>query len=640
MEHEYNKEAVLFSPWRLVFQLLIIIFSVEAVIMFFLPTLIPEEHGVLASIADAAMLVILSAPFLWYFIVHPLRSAAIAEHLQAATIIEHSNDGIITSNEAGMVESFNPAAERIFGFKAEEVLGKPLTHLMPERYRDAHQQGFKRAELAGQSSFLRKTIELHGLRSDGCEFPMELSLSAWKTGKKAHYAGVIRDITERRLAEAEIQSRTVLLEQANKNLERQKVIQELLKELSQDITRLDVDSLLKKLTERVREVFKLDICDVRVRDEEVWKVMGVSGIEPKKTQSDSTATAGGRSRWILDNRRPLLIHDITKTGQFSGGESIRKAGVRGYIGVPIFSREGDVIGILRALTYRPRETSPEEVDLLQLMANGTGIALENAKLLEHIRQQAQKLDHANRQQADFTAMIAHDLRSPLMNVTGIAEMMKDDLFGPVNEDQKKWLGKIGANVRNLVNLVSDFLDLSKREAGRIDLTKENVNLKELIESNLESYQLLGQDKKIIFTTSFDPDLPRVNADPRRLDQVLSNLLSNAVKFTPEGGQIEVGTRAEDSRGVNFWVRDTGIGIPKEEIGNLFEKYKQASNTGNGSQKGTGLGLVICKMIVETHGGRIWLDSEENKGTTVFVSLLVPSDPQLRADPPPERQGYE
>jgi len=438
MEHEYNKEAVLLSPWRLVFRLLIIIFLVEAVIMFVLITFFPEEHGVLISIADAAMLVTLSAPFIWYFIVHPLRRAAMAEHLQAATIIEHSNDGIITSNEAGMVESFNPAAQRIFGFKAEEVLGKPMVQLMPERYRDAHQQKLRRAELAGESSLLGKTIELHGLRREGCEFPLELSLSAWKTGGNAHYAGIIRDITERQRAEAEIQCRTVLLEQANKNLQRQKEMQELLKELSQDITRLDVDSLLKKLTERVREVFKVDICDVRVRDEEVWKVMGVSGIEPNTTQSDSTATARGRSRWILDNRRPLLIHDITKTDQYSGGESIRKAGVRGYIGVPIFSRRGDVIGILRALTYGPRETSPEEVDLLQLMANGTGIALENAKLLEHIRQQAQILEQANRQQADFTAMIAHDLRSPLTNVIGIAEMMKDDMLGPVNEEQKKW----------------------------------------------------------------------------------------------------------------------------------------------------------------------------------------------------------
>ena len=178
MKHEYNKEAVLPSPRRLVVQLLVIIFSVEAVIMFFLPSLIPDEHSLLASIADAAMLVILSAPILWYFIVYPLRRAAIAERLQAATIIEHSKDGIITSNEVGMVESFNPAAERIFGFKAEEVLGKPMVQLMPERYRDAHQQKLRRAELAGESSLVGKTIELHGLQRDGCEFPLELSLSA------------------------------------------------------------------------------------------------------------------------------------------------------------------------------------------------------------------------------------------------------------------------------------------------------------------------------------------------------------------------------------------------------------------------------------------------------------------------------
>jgi len=375
-----------------------------------------------------------------------------------------------------------------------------------------------------------------------------------------------------------------------------------------------------------RETGKLEPVASRKMDEAEWKLY-------------LDKTGGGLSQTVLEKKTPLVITNATKDPRMREPEFFRKLGLTSYIGLP-FLVKGEALGVLAFCTTEEHEFADEEVNFLETIAGQAALAIHNSQLYEQTKKQAVELEKARELEADFAAMIAHDLRSPLTNVIGIAEMMKDDLLGPVNEDQKKWLGKITDDVRNLVNLVSDFLDLSKLEAGHIELTKKPVYIEELIENNLESYQLLGQDKKITFTSSLDPYLPTVDADPRRLDQVLSNLLSNAVKFTPEGGHIEVGARAEDSRGVNFWVRDTGVGIPKEEIGNLFEKYKQASNAKNGSHNGTGLGLAICKMIVEIHGGRIWLDSEENKGTTVFVSLPVASGPQLRADPPPERQGYE
>jgi len=357
-----------------------------------------------------------------------------------------------------------------------------------------------------------------------------------------------------------------------------------------------------------RETGKLEPMASRKMDEAEWKLY-------------LDKTGGGLSQIVLEKKTVLVITNATKDPRMREPEFFRKLGLTSYIGLP-FLVKGEALGVLAFCTTEEHEFADEEVNFLETLAGQAALAIHNSRLYEQTKKQAAELEKARELEADFTAMIAHDLRSPLTNVIGIAEMMKDGLFGLVNEDQKKWLGKLGVGARNLVNLVSDFLDLSKLEAGHIELTKENVDLKELIESNLESYQLLGRDKKITFRSSIDPDLPTVDADPRRLDQVLSNLLSNAVKFTPEGRQIEVGARAEDSQSVNFWVRDTGVGIPKEEIGSLFEKYKQASNTGKGSHNGTGLGLVICKMIVETHGGRIWIDSEEEKGTTVFVSLPV------------------
>jgi len=409
------------------------------------------------------------------------------------------------------------------------------------------------------------------------------------------------------------------LEKANADLKRREEMQKLLKELSQDITRLDVDSLLKQLTAKVREILHVDVSDVRIVEGEVWQIIGVSGIEPNLLNPPGSATIRGLSSWTLEHRQPLMIQDIAKT-DLPTGTTLKNFGLHGYLGVPLFSRSGEVIGILRALSYQPREFTQEEVDLLQQLANGAAIALENARLLEQTKKQALELEEANKAQADFAAMIAHDLRSPLMNVIGAAGMMQDGLFGPVNEEQKKWLTKIEGNSRNLVDLVSNFLDLSKLEAGHIELVKEEIDLKELIRASIENYLILAQEKKISLLERLEAGLPQVKVDPRRLDQVLSNLISNAIKFTGEGGRVEVGAGVEKGVGVRVYVRDSGVGIPKEEIGNLFEKYRQATSGKISKQKGTGLGLVISKVIVEAHGGKIWVESEEGKGSTFTFTL--------------------
>jgi signal transduction histidine kinase len=261
---------------------------------------------------------------------------------------------------------------------------------------------------------------------------------------------------------------------------------------------------------------------------------------------------------------------------------------------------------------------------------------------------------AEQERADFAAMIAHDLRAPLNNVIGVSEMMTDSLFGPVNDEQKKWLGKVTGSARELVDLVSDFLDVSKLEAGRIDLTVEEVDLEKLLNSAIDNYHFQAQDRKIALRTNINLPMRQIQADPGRLDQVLNNLLSNALKFTPEGGAVTVGakvvereeqTRRQadqetvrspvstphspesalpfapcDMRFVEFSVEDTGVGIPPDELGQLFEKYRQTSSGKTSAHKGTGLGLVICKMIVEAHGGRIWAESELGRGTTFTFTL--------------------
>jgi signal transduction histidine kinase len=196
-------------------------------------------------------------------------------------------------------------------------------------------------------------------------------------------------------------------------------------------------------------------------------------------------------------------------------------------------------------------------------------------------------------------------------------MTEEGLFGSHHPDQATWLAKAENTTRNSVDLISDFLDVSRLESGRIELRKEAVDLRHLIKASLENYSLAAQEKTILLKDEIDQSLPRVEADARRLEQVLSNLLSNALKFTPNGGQIVVGAGCKNQH-IEIRVKDTGVGIPPDEIGRIFEKYKQTSSGATSEQKGTGLGLVICKMIVEAHGGAIWAESD--RGATFTFTL--------------------
>src|SRR5262249_30884550 len=172
----------------------------------------------------------------------------------------------------------------------------------------------------------------------------------------------------------------------------------------------------------------------------------------------------------------------------------------------------------------------------QTIGNQLGIAVQKAQLHEETLRQALELEKANKMQADFTAMIAHDLRSPLMNIMGVAEVMTAGMFGSVTREQKKWPGRIQSNSKTLVDLVSDFLDVTKLESGYVDLSRETVNLTALIQKNIDSYRVVALNKKISIQDAVDPSLIAIHADPRRLDQVLSNLISNAIKFTREDGR--------------------------------------------------------------------------------------------------------
>jgi signal transduction histidine kinase/DNA-binding response OmpR family regulator len=386
---------------------------------------------------------------------------------------------------------------------------------------------------------------------------------------------------------------------------------------------LDLKAVLEKILEETMVTDSFDLGNIRLLDRsgEMLEVVAGRGYRHPENilghRALARTTESGQSKFG-DRlfREPCVEEELQQCG---GYRTLKKEDVESFIMVPVRAN-GEVVGTLQLASRTPRKFKPEEVNLLQTIGNQLGVAVQKAQLYEETSRQALELERANKMQADFAAMIAHDLRSPLMNIMGVVEVMTEGMFGSVTEEQRKWLARIEANSQNLVDLVSDFLDVSKLESGYVDVNREMVNLTGLIQKSIDSYRVLALDKSISIQGAVDPSLPAVHADPRRLDQVLSNLISNAIKFTEEGGTVEVGVALTDATLIQVWVRDNGVGIAANEMGQLFEKYRQGGNVKHSNHKGTGLGLVICKMIVEAHGGRIWAESTEGSGAAFFFSL--------------------
>ncbi|HWP56448.1 MAG TPA: ATP-binding protein [Candidatus Acidoferrales bacterium] len=340
-------------------------------------------------------------------------------------------------------------------------------------------------------------------------------------------------------------------------------------------------------------------------DETDWKRRELDGV-PLLLQS------------VLGEGAPVFVKHIQADSRTADPAFFARHGLISFLGLPLIAK-GETLGALSIYTKYEHSFTDDEVKFLSALAAQAAMAIYNSRLYEQTKNQALALDRANKLQADFTAMIAHELRSPLQNVIGVVTLMADGAFGPLTDEQNRWLGKVLATSHNLVDLVSDFLDLSKIEAGYVDLVREEVDLGQLIRNTLESHLPLAQERGLDLRARADATLSPLDADPRLLSQVLNNLLSNAIKFTPRGGVIEIAARQENEA-VRVDVKDTGPGIPAAELAGLFSKYRQASSARQSKDKGTGLGLVICKTIVEAHGGRIWAKSEEGKGTTFSFSL--------------------
>ena len=228
------------------------------------------------------------------------------------------------------------------------------------------------------------------------------------------------------------------------------------------------------------------------------------------------------------------------------------------------------------------------------------------------------IERANRLKSEFLASMSHELRTPLHTIIGFAELLAEEIEGPLNGKQKRFIGHILQDSRHLLELINEILDLSKIEAGRLELQIGNVDFARCLEEVLSGVRQQAVSKSIKLENK-NGFRKTIYADRVRLKEILYNLLSNAVKFTPDGGTVWVESHAADEW-LQVTVGDTGIGIPEEEQRNVFEKFYQVGSTTKGTREGTGLGLPIVQKLVELHGGKVWMQSQIGEGSRFMFTL--------------------
>jgi signal transduction histidine kinase len=325
---------------------------------------------------------------------------------------------------------------------------------------------------------------------------------------------------------------------------------------------------------------------------------------------------------VAELRVPIVTNDPAGHRQVGLSPWMVEEGIHAFAGFPLVVGD-QLLGVLAVYHRRPLDRNT--IELLTLFAQHAATAIQEAHLFHLATEQTARLtalnaelQRANQHKAEFLANMSHELRTPLNSILGFSQLLLEGDGGELSNDQKQDVDIIQQNGRHLLSLINDLLDISKLEAGKAQLHRGEVDVDGLIDECVGSVGSLAKTKRLELSASVAEDVGPVFADGPKLKQVLLNLLGNAIKFT-EAGSVRVSAERQGSD-LRISVRDTGIGVPPEDIERIFESFQQGKSGMSGKYQGTGLGLAICRQLVEMHGGRIWVKSSPGQGSTFTFTI--------------------
>jgi PAS domain S-box-containing protein len=550
------------------------------------------------------------------------RQAEVASRRLAA-VVKSSDDAIVTKTLDGIITSWNPAAERIFGYTEAEAVGKSIRMLIPEELQSEEDMVLGKVR-AGE---MVDHYETRRRRKDGRTVAISLTVSPIRdeAGAIVGASKIARDITEHvRLREAAQQhaANTEKLAQVGVTV----------------ASALDRDTIVQKVTDIATELtgaefgaFFYNVRDASAGD--AYMLYTLSGASKEAFADFPHPRATAIFAPTFRGEATVRLDDVTKDARY--GKSSPYFGmpeghlpVRAYLAVPVKSSSGEVLGGLFFGHSTPAVFSEEHERLASGVAGWASVALDNARLYVEAQQ-------ANRMKDEFLAVLSHELRTPLNAIVGYARLLRGGII--TGEKAVQGFETLERNAAWLTQIIEDVLDVSRIVSGKLRLDVQPVELPMIVENAVATVQPAADAKNVRLQTAIDPRVGPVSGDPDRLQQVCWNLLSNAVKFTPKGGRVEVRLERVNSH-VELTVSDTGVGIKPEFLPFVFERFRQADSIASRRQGGLGLGLAIVRHIVEMHGGTVEATSAgEGQGASFCVRLplriLQPEGSRTRREHP-------
>jgi PAS domain S-box-containing protein len=539
-----------------------------------------------------------------------------------AAIVESSDDAIVSKDLDGVIRSWNRGAERLFGYAAEEAVGRSITMLIPpdRLHEEQHVLScIRRGESIGHYETVRR-------RKDGTFLDISLTVSPilGARGRIVGASKIARDITERKRTAALVASQKQAFEMAAAGAPLTQVLDSLahaVESQSQQRAMVAIHLLNESGTRFEQTVAPSLPADYR-----------------RATDGMEVSSATGPFCMAVARRQPVAVADVEDSGEFPAFASFAlPLGIRAGWSAPIVSSTGKVLGTVAHYYDEPREPHPQDNLVGEIVTRTAAIIIERKQaeqrqqhLFESARAAREEAERANRLKDEFLATLSHELRTPLNAIVGWTHILRDSARA---ETTQKAVEVIHRNAQVQNQLISDMLDVSSIIAGKLRLNARPVDLRRVIEAAVDTVRPAAEGRGIRVEPVLDPQAGPISGDPDRLQQVVWNLLSNAIKFVPaEQGRIRVRLDAVDSH-VRVTVEDNGPGIDPEFLPHAFERFRQADSFGKRRHKGLGLGLAIVRHLVELHGGTVRADNREDGGGAVFTIELPRLSLAAEAAPP-------
>jgi PAS domain S-box-containing protein len=523
-------------------------------------------------------------------------------------VTESIGDAVIVTDARSEILFWNAGAETIFGYPESEALGSPLTMLMPERFRDPHRAGLARVLAGGETHVIGRTVRLAGLHRNGTEFPIELTLGRWSDDERTLFTGVVHDITERDASERYLAAQLAVTGALVEATSADEAVPKLL------------PSLASAMGWQIAVLWTVDDSGTGIRCEQFWRAEEVVAEAFERRTREAVFPFGeGFPGYVWKAGEPVCVDDFGADKRFPRAPLAAQAGLRRAIGLPLVVG-GETVAVIEFLTYESGAPDAGLTAMMETLGRQLGLFFLRRRMEHSLAQARDELERSNADLEQFAYVASHDLSEPLRTVAGFVQLLGKRYEGQLDAQADEFIGYALDGVGRMRQLIDDLLLFSR--TGSAELQPAPVSLEDIVERVRRSLAANLEASGGWITSS---ELPELVADPVQLEQLLQNLISNGLKFRGEEAPRVAVSAAREGAAWRVEVADNGIGIEPKYADRIFKMFQRLH--GRDAYAGTGIGLAVCKRIVERHGGRIWVEAPESGGARFCFTL---SDQEVAA----------